>query len=183
MKNNNQMDERQQLISIKAMACGFVFLLACIIISMFCNIFTTGEAGWEFWAMFGASLVILIARRVLGDIEQPKDLMGKPLPTGSSKQDRRLRKKDYALQSLIFAAVCAVMDALLIGFGKEENTDIAITQTLLPGIPHLLTVVITAVLTFAVMFLICYIFEYLLGEKYKVRKYNQMLAKLDADED
>jgi hydrogenase-4 membrane subunit HyfE len=75
------------------------------------------------------------------------------------------------------------MDALLIGFGKEENTDIAITQTLLPGIPHLLTVVITAVLTFAVMFLICYIFEYLLGEKYKVRKYNQMLAELDADED
>ena len=105
MKNNNQMDERQLLISIKAMACGFVFLLACIIISMFCNIFTTGEAGWEFWAMLSSTLVILIARRILGDVEQPRDLMGKPLPTGSSKNERQLRKKDYALQSLIFAAV------------------------------------------------------------------------------
>lgn len=183
MKNNNQMDERQLQISTKAMACGFVFLFACIIIAMFYNIFTTGEAGWEFWAMLGSTLVILIARRILGDVEQPRNLMGKPLPTGSSKNERQLRKKDYALQSLIFAAVCTVMEVLLISFGKEENTDISITQTLLPGLPHLLTVVITAVLTFAVMFLISYSFEYLLGEKYKVRKYNQMLAELDADED
>ena len=129
----------------------------------------------------GGCGVILLARRILGDVEQPKDLMGKPLPTGSSKKERQRRKKDYALQSLIFAAVCSGMDVLLIGFGKEENTDIAITQTLLPGLPHTVTVVITAVLTFAVMFLISYIFEYLVSEKYKVRKYNQMLAELDDD--
>lgn len=183
MKNNYHMDERQLLISTKAMAWGFVFLFACIIVALFYNICTTGEAGWEFWAMLGSALVILVARRILGDVEQPKDLMGKPLPTGSSKKERQRRQKDYALQSLIFAAVCSVMDVLLIGFGKEENTDIAITQSLLPGLPHILTVVITAVLTFAVMFLISYTFEYLVGEKYKVRKYNQMLAEFDEDDD
>lgn len=183
MKNNNQMDERQLLISTKAMAWGFVFLLACIIISMFFNIFTTGEAGWEFWAMLGATLVILIARRILGDVEQPKNLMGNPLPTGNTKQDRLIRKKDYALQSLIFAAVCAGMDVVLIGFGKDDVTDLEITQKLLPGLPHVVTVIITTILTFAVMFLISYLFEYLIGEKYKVRKYNQMLAELDDDAD
>lgn len=179
MKNNNQMDERQILITTKAMAWAFVFLFACIIVAMFYNIFTTGEAGWEFWAMLGSALVILVARRILGDVEQPKNVMGKPLSTGSSKKERNARKKDYALQSLIFAAVCAGMDILLIGFGKDEITDLELTQTLLPGLPHGLTVAITAVIAFVTMFLISYLFEYLIGEFYKVRKYNQMLSELD----
>lgn len=71
------------------------------------------------------------------------------------------------------------MDILLIGFGKDEITDLELTQTLLPGLPHGLTVAITAVIAFVTMFLISYLFEYLIGEFYKVRKYNQMLSELD----
>ena len=48
MKTNNQMDERQILITTKALAWAFVFLFTCTIAAMFYNIITTGEAGWEF---------------------------------------------------------------------------------------------------------------------------------------
>lgn len=182
MKTNNQIDERQVQINLKAMAWAGVFLLGCMIVSTFVKIFTTDSVGWEFWAMLGAAAVAIIARRILGDVEQPKDIMNRPLPTGSSKEDRSRRKKDYCLQSLLFAAVCTAMDILLIGFGKDDVADLELTQLLLPGLNHWTAVAVSAVVAFVSTFLISYLFDYLIGEYYTVRRYNKMIAELDDDE-
>ena len=181
MKTNNQIDERQVQINLKAMAWAGIFLLGCIIVSMFIKIFTNDSMGWEFWAILGASVVAIITRRILGDVEQPRDLFNRPLPTGSGKEDRKRRKKDYCLQSLMFAAGCTGMDILLIGFGKDV-ADLELTQLLFPGLNHWAAVAVSAVIAFASTFLISYVFDYLIGEYYTVRRYNKMIAELEDDE-
>lgn len=178
MKANNQIDERQVQINLKAMAWAGIFLLGCIIVSMLVKIFTTDGLGWEFWAILGASAVVFITRRILGDVEQPRDLFNRPLPTGNSKEDRSRRKKDYCLQSVMFASVCTGMDILLIGFGKDV-ADLELAQLLFPGLNHWAAVAISAVIAFVSTFLISYLFDYVIGEFYTVRRYNKMLAELD----
>ncbi len=182
MKTNNQIDERQAQINLKAMAWAGVFLLGCIIVSMFVKIFTADTLGWEFWAILGASVVAIITRRILGDVEQPRDIMNRPLPTGSSKEDRKCRNKDYCLQSLMFACICTGLDILLMCSGKEDVADLQLTQLLFPGLSHWTAVAVSAVIAFVGTFVISYIFDYLVGEYYTLRRYNKMISDLE-DED
>lgn len=177
------MDERQRQINIRAMANGFVFLLLCLIISMFYKLFTTDDPGWEMWAMLGSCLVLVISRRVLGDVEQPKDIFDKPLPTGSTREDKAARKKNYVLQSVIFAVVCAVMDVLFISTAENENVDYELTQLLFPDLSRGAAIAVTAVISFVVMFLVSYLFEFLVGEFYTLRRYNKMIAEFDAEDE
>ncbi len=186
MKHNDlsiePMDERQKQILLKAIVWGFVFLIACLFIATIWQIATTGDAGWELFGIIGASAVILIARRVMGDVEQPLDYRNHPLPTGDSKADRRVRCKSYAVGSAIFGLTWAVMDVLLIGFGSDEVTDFDLAQVLFPSLSREATIAVTAVITFVTMFLISFLFDYLVGEFYKVRRYNRMMARLDQEE-
>ena len=187
MKKHNYtitpMDERQNQITLKAVAWGFAFLILCLFISCIYQIATTGDVGWELFGILGASAVILIARRVMGDVEQPLDYRNRPLPTGSSTAHRLARCKSYAVGSMIFGLTWATMDVLLIGFGSEEGTDFDLAQMLFPSLSRGATVAVTAVITFVTMFLSSFLFDYLIGEFYKLRRYNRMLAQLDRDED
>ena len=176
------MDERQSQITLKACLCGFIFLIACLFIVTIYQIATTGDVGWELFGIMGASAVILIARRVMGDVEQPLDYKNRPLPTGDSKADRMARIKHYAVGSTIFGLAWAVMDVLLIGFGSEEVTDFDLAQMLFPSLSREATIAVTAVIAFVSMGLISFLFDYLVGEYYKVRRYNRMLAQLDQEE-
>lgn len=180
-QKNNSMDERQKQITVKAMAMAGAFLCLCVSISMIYKVITTENLGWEFWALLGCALVTVISRRLMGDIEPPKSITDKPLPTGNSKRERRIRQKDYALQSVLFALVCAGMDVLLISFGKDDVTDYDLTTVLFPELGRTATIALTALIAFVSMFIISYIVEYLVGEKYKVKKYNQMLAMLEEE--
>lgn len=103
----------------------------------------------------------------------PKDIMGRPLPTGNTKPEKRKRIKNYIIESVIFAAACAVMDVILIVFGKTDVTDCEIAQMLFPSLNKPLTVILSAVITFSVMFLISFIFEYLITEKISIKRYNK----------
>lgn len=186
MKHHNfsiePMDERQNQILLKAIVWGFVFLIVCLFTATIWQIAATGDVGWELFGIIGASAVILIARRVMGDVEQPLDYKNRPLPTGNSRAERRTRCKSYAVGSAIFGLTWAVLDVLLIGFGSEEATDFDLAQMIFPSLSREATIAATAVITFVTMFLISFVFDYLVGEYYKVRRYNQMLAWLDREE-
>lgn len=178
-----EMDERQKTILLKSAAFAGLFLMLCITASLIYDIVTTGDAGWELWAIIGASAVVLISRRIMGDVEAPTDIFDKPLPTGNSKEDRRRRKIDYVLQSLVFAGAFAVMDILLIGFGKDDVTDMELTKLLFPALDHITATAVTAVIAFVSMFIISYCLEYLIKEHYVVKSYNRMMAALDEEEE
>ncbi len=131
---NEMIDERQKLIGIQSLANAGIFMMICVIISGAYKIATTGVPGWEFWSMLGACVVMLVSRRLLGDVEQPKDIMNRPLPVGNSREDRNARKKNYAIQSAIFAFACAAMDIMLFAFGEHEYIDMEMTQYFFPSL-------------------------------------------------
>ena len=186
MKKNDftmePMDERQRLITLKAVAWGFAFLILCLLAATIYQVVSTGDVGWELFGIIGASAVILIARRMMGDVEQPLDYRNRPLPTGSSKADRQARIKNYATESTIFSLGWAVMDVLLIGFGSEAGTEFDLAQMIFPSLSRGATIAVTAVITFVTMFAISFLLDYLVGES-KVRRYNRMLEQLDQDDD
>lgn len=183
MKNKTTikpMDERQKQIQTQAMAWGYVFLCLSLLIAMIVRFVRTEEAGWEFFILNMGCIVVFLARRILGDVEQPKNLAGKPLPTGSSKKDRAARVKDYALGSCIFAGVFAMMDILLVAFSRTTS-DLEVTEFLFPSLDRGLVIGLSAVVAFLTMFLISFVFTYFISENFKVKRYNKMLAELDED--
>lgn len=186
MKKENKriegMDERQNQILQKAIVCGYIFLIICLLIATVYRIATTGDAGWELFGIIGASIVIIVARRIMGDIEQPLDYKNRPLPTGSSKSDKMTRCKNYAVDSAIVGLVFSVMDILFLIFGKNDVSDYELAQIIFPNLSKEATIAVTAILSFIIMFLVSFLFEYLIGEFYKVKRYNKMLAQLDSEE-
>lgn len=181
-KNTNVLDERQMQIRAKSTLITLVFLLVCLLVATICRIVTTDNIGWEFWVILASLLVMLFCNRVLGDVEPPKDIGGKPLPLGDSKEDKRARRKDYFIQSLVFALACAVMDVILIASGKDDLTDMDLAEMIFPNMGRIETIVVTAVIAFVSMFIISFAAEYIIGE-HRVKKYNRLMAKLDAEED
>jgi len=182
-KNINVMDERQSQITQRAIACGFAFLIICLLIVTIYDLVTTDEIGWELFGIIGASAVVMIARRIMGDVEQPKDYKGRPLPTGNTRIERRTRVKSYAVESLISGAVFGALDILLFLFGEKEGSEEELAQIIFPSLSKELTVAVTAIIAFAVFFAVSFLFEYLVGELYAVRRYNKMISQLDEEED
>lgn len=180
---NNVLDERQMQIRSKSTLATLVFVLTCLIIAMIYRVATTDEIGWEFWVIIGACLVSVISNRFFGDIEEPKDIFGKPLPLGNSREDKMARIKDYVLQSGIFALACMAMDIILIVKGRDDVTDMEVAEMIFPNLGRTETIIVTAVIAFVSMFAISFICEYFIGEKFKVKRYNKLMAELDAEED
>lgn len=180
--NIEPMDERQSQITQKSIVVGFLFLVLCLLLATVYKIAKTGEAGWELFAMIGASMVVLISRRIMGDVEQPLDYKNRPLPTGNTKPERMSRIKNYLVNSVVFGAVFGVMDILLLLFSENEVSEQKLTQVIFPNLSEGLTLVVTAILAFAVMFTVSFVFEYLVGEFFKVKHYNKMIAELESEE-
>ena len=181
-KNNTVIvDERQKQIRGKAGAIAGGFAICCVLAAMIYRMAKTDSIGWEFWCLIGTAFVYAIACRVFGDIEHPKSILNKPLPLGDTKEEKRIRKKDYAFGSAIFATACAVMDIILFSAGKEDMAEYEFIRSYFPSLDKTQTIVLTAVFAFVSMFLISYLFDYLVGE-YKVRKYNETMKELDEDQ-
>jgi uncharacterized membrane protein (DUF106 family) len=183
MKNNKVefvQDERQKMIGHKSLAVTCIFLMVCMSVATIYDMITADTIGWEFWGLLGACVVMAVARRLMGDIEEPKDLFNRPLPLGYAKQDKQKRKLNYALNSALFGLACGVFDILLALFGKNDSVDYDLTQLLFPSLGKWATVAVTAVMAFVTAFVISYVIDYLLGE-HKIKKYNQMLKELDED--
>ena len=134
------MDERQKQITGKAIVFGFLFLVVCLLIATIYRIVTSAEAGWELFAIVGASFVIIIARWIMGDIEQPLDHKNRPLPTGNTKPEKRIRCKNYAVGSVLFGAAFGVMDILLLAFGENEVSEKELAELIFPNLNKGLTI-------------------------------------------
>lgn len=170
-------------IRSKTTLTALAFAILCLIAATAVRIIRTGEIGWEFWVILGICLIMAVGDRFFGDVEEPKDMFGRPLPLGSTREDKRARIKNYLLESVIFALACAVMDILLIATGRDDVTDMEIAEILFPSLGKVATVAVTAVIAFVVMLVISFIFEYIIGEKFKVKKYNKLLEALDEEDE
>ena len=184
-KNNNTniMDDRQTQINDKSLAFAGIFTLICLIIATIVRVVRTDNIGWEFFAALGYCVVFIICNRIYGNIEQPKDIFGRLLPTGNSKNEKNARKRDYALGSLLLAAFYTVLDIIFFTSGEEAVADFEFTEKLFPGLSNIGVIAATAVSSFVLSFIIFYIVDCLIGEKIKVRRYNKMIAELNEEDD
>ena len=173
-------DERQKQIEYRAMSIAGIFLMICVAIAMVYKVIKTDNIGWEFWVFFGALIILSLSKRIFGDIEQPKSIIGKDLPVGNLKEEKKVRKMNYAIESAIFAFAYSMIDILLVILGKEDITDYELTSLFFPNLNNEMTIVLTALISFVVMFVISFVLEYIVGEN-KVKKYNEMLEKLEED--
>ncbi len=183
MKKNKipELDERQQLITLKAIRNAFFVLIAFILISMIYKIITVGSVGWELIALIIASVVIIVTRKMSGEVDEPRNVWNKPMPLGSSKKDRRARKISYLVDSLIFATICTALDVVIFLF-DSDSVDAELIETFFPGVNITIVAVVFSIVSFIIMFAISYVFEYVVGEKFKVKKYNEAYSKMDDEE-
>ncbi|MDI9539925.1 MAG: hypothetical protein QM204_00410 [Bacillota bacterium] len=181
-KNFVFLDERQSQIAQKASANGYLFLVIYLIAISIYKITTGGDPIWEVVGIFGSAVVVIVSRRLMGDIEQPTDYLNRPLPTGNSRKERNIRLKNYIINSILFGLSFAVMDAVLLIFGDIDFMEFELVKSMLPELNKGLIILLSAVMVFAGGFIASMIFEYLIGEYYDVRRYNKMIAKLDEEE-
>ncbi len=181
-QNFNVLDERQMQIVQKAGANGYIFLLVYLVVISFYKIVVGGDPIWELLGVFGSAIIVIVSRRLLGDVEQPVDYLNRPLPTGNSKDDKSVRIKNYTIKSVMFGLGFAVMDVILLLSLGYEFLEHEFIQEVLPNISGPIGIAISAAIVLVVGFIISFIFEYLAGEFYDVRRYNKLIAELDREE-
>ncbi len=188
MKKNKEkmniifMDERQSQIVQKASANGYIFLIIYLVVVSFYKIITGGEPILEILGIFGSAIVVIVSRRLMGDVEQPTDYLNRPLPTGSSKEEKSKRFKNYIVKSISFGLTFAVMDTALLLFGEIDFMEFEFITSTFPNLNKVAIIALSAAMVFAGGFIASIIFEYFIGEYYDVRRYNKMIAELDKEE-
>jgi hypothetical protein len=181
-KNFIFMDERQSQIAQRASANGYIFLIIYLMVVSFYKIVTGGEPILEILGIFGSAIVVIISRRLMGDVEQPTDYWNRPLPTGSSKEEKYVRFKNYLVKSVSFGLTFAVMDTALLLFGEIDFMEFEFITSTFPNLNKGAIIALSAAMVFAGGFIASIIIEYLIGEYYDVRRYNKMIADLDKEE-
>ncbi len=179
---SNLPDERQELINQRAFANVGIFLFAAVLFMMIYKLCTTDSMPWEFWAVIGSALIILITNKVMGNVEEPKTFLGFDLPLGNSKQDKNKRRKAYFTEALVYAFGMTVIDILVFVFAGEDTLDFDFISQLLDSMGKTGVIVISAVFSFVLTLVIAYIIEAICG-RYKVHQYKKMIAEFDSDEE
>lgn len=127
------------------------------------------NCSWEIGLIVVTSLVFYIASRSKYDADLPKTFMGSVLPTGLNKKDKSARIKSYCFEGVVFAVGMVVFDVVGAYFVKDDAISFQIVTN---------NSVLNWLITFATLFLISTIFDYIAGEL-AVKKYN----RLNEDED
>ena len=162
-----QMDERAAHANEKAgMICGWV-LLGVVLIAAIVRVIRTGEPGWEFFAVIGYPCLFGLLTAKLGNLAEPKDLKGKPLPLGDAPAEKKTRIRYYAAEALIRAVTMGVFFAILPFFEKDGKQ---LAEELFAGMNTAVVAVTSAVIGLVIFFIISFAVEYLFGE-HSVRRY------------
>ena len=179
-KNNfNQPDERQKAIQEKAGAFAGFFLMCVVGVVMIYKVIVYETLGWEFWALIGYCVVLAIVNSI-SNIEAPKNFMGKSLPTGNTKEEKKTRRISYFFDGLAFSLFCTVMDILLFVTDDEMLSDMEFVKELLPNLEGVALIAVTAMFSFVVGLICGYAVSAAFGA-FQVRRYNKMLAEFDEE--
>ncbi len=181
--NNNLLDERQMQIQAKSTLIALIFALVCLVIATIHRIITTDNIGWELWVIIGICIIMAYAGRFMGDVEAPKDVMGKPLPLGNNKEDKKARIRSYLLESAVFAFGFTALDVFFVAIGTTEMSEIDVAEFLFPGLGRIETIALAALIGFVITFVVFGFLHYIIVEKFRVKRYNALMAKLDAEDE
>ena len=177
-----KMDERQMAIQGKANGVALVFLMLCLMAAAIYRSVTKGETGWELIALAACFPVMMLARRLYGDAETPRDYRNQPLPTGSTKRERRIRVRSYAIEGLYFAVPMALISVGLQVFSPQDQDFLQFLKGLFPALERVPLIVVTTLLVFGIFFAVAFLARYLVTELVLVKQYNRLIRQIDEDD-
>jgi hypothetical protein len=181
-KNLNKgkgMDERQKQINNKAMSVSWLFLTACVLFQLVYKMLHDASWFWELIILYAAFGIVALVRRLMGDIQCPRGITNKPLPTGNTKDDKRKRHIDYLLEAILFSGIFTLMLVPVFAFSSTSNDTLVIQIFSFGGTYNAVSVVVVCAIAFfivaaAVGYLSCF-----LVKEEEIKKYNQMCAELE----
>jgi len=173
------MDERQKQINHKAMSVGWLFLMICLLCEVVYKIIRDEEFIWELIVLYAGFGVISIARKIFGDIQCPMGFTGKPLPTGYTKADKKIRRIHYLLESLVFSGVLTLMLSLVIAFGTDTSGTLIIEFFSFGGIYNTVSVFIICAAAFFILVTGIGFFACHSEKEHKLKEYNRMCKELE----
>ncbi len=168
------MDERQQH-NAGAAAMVTLFLV---------GLGGLGYIGWDFlahkditqpWVLVVVLVawgIFYLAHKLIGG-EAPESLFGVELPTSDSAADRRTRRRSYLLDAVALAAGMTAMSVLALVFGYPNDLSWPW------GLSTPVAIAGSAVAGFAIMVVVFYALDHLLGEAAS-RGFERRMAKLEA---
>jgi hypothetical protein len=115
----------------------------------------------------------------MGDIQCPKGITNKPLPTGNTKEDKRKRHIDYLLETILFSGVITLMLVSVFVFSSAPKDTLVIQIFSFGGTYNAVSVVVICAIVFfilaaAVGYLSCF-----LVKEDEIIKYNQLCDELE----
>ncbi len=176
-----KMDERQVAIQGKANGIVLVFLMLCLMAAAIYRSVTKGETGWELVALIACFPVMMLARRLYGDAETPRDYRNRPLPTGSTKKERLNRAQSYAIDGLTFAVPMALINVGLQVISPQDQDFLRFLKGVFPALDRVPLLLVTTLITFTIFYAVAFLAQYLVTELVLVKQYNRLLEKLDGD--
>lgn len=119
------------------------------------------SCNWEIVLLIIMSAVFAVANRKQKELNLPKSILGRPLPTEETKTAHKRRVISYFLEALCFAVGMTVFTVTFSLMGVEE-----VYSILLLG------------LEFVGLFIVSFVLDYIWGE-HLCKKYNQWLRTID----
>jgi hypothetical protein len=119
------------------------------------------SCNWEIVLLIIILFIFTVATRKQKELNLPKSIFGRTLPTEKTKAARKNRVISYSLSSLFFAVSIIVLTVVFSLLGVEEVYSILFLS-----------------LEFVGLFIISFILDYVLGE-HRCKKYNHWLETID----
>lgn len=180
MNKNGKQKKRSVSTAISSNGKAALFTLG------FCYLFVIAEitykikvAGevctWEVILLFLMLSVYGIFQKLFSGSEIPLNFKGEPLPTGSSKAEKKERNAFYRINSLIYSVIFSVI--LVVAFISSSivsNVNIGSELFFNAEIPNLVFGIILAAIIFPIFYLISLTVEFVWYE-YKISQYNLLI--------
>lgn len=178
-RKRNGMDERQKQINFKAISVGWGVLVICLCGEIIYKTLKEMNCAFEWIVLFASFLAVSVSRRIFGDIQCPRGFTGKPLPTGYAKADKKKRRVNYLLESLVFSGILTLILSLAIAFGTDTSGTLIIEIFSFGGTYHAISVFILCAVAFFILvtgigFWACY-----MEKEQKLTEYNRICAELE----
>lgn len=161
---NKILDERQERTIGNAGVITYLITVLYLLIEITYKYVSTKDilnCNWEIVLLIIISAVFAFAIRKQKELNLPKSILGKILPTENTKEAYKRRLLSYFLNSLCFAIGITVLTVIFSLLGVDE-----VYSILLLG------------LEFAGLFIVSFVLDYVWGE-HRCKKYNQWLETID----
>lgn len=175
------MDERQSKIMGKAMGITLAIVYVYVLISciyVYVTTFDVSKCAWQLGVLILIPVCFLIFSREDESLMLPRTVKNEEMSPEETEEAKKSRVRGYTIEALLFSAAMLGIDIVVTLMG---GLDAAGTFQVLGNLSKTASYILCGLIAFVLMFVISFGIDYFWGE-HKVRKYNEMLQKMEDEE-